>query len=141
MLSTLASDRKEVDSASPGVSKINVAGATSENDRNSSVGVIIRDATGIVTTACCKYLQGQYSVEEVEALAIECGLLLAREQKLPQIIVEYDALKAVQSITAAKTNGSLGHVYQGILNLLSSFSSWRIKHVKREYNRAAHELA
>ena len=84
MLSTLASDRKEVDSASPGVSKINVAGATSENDRNSSVGVIIRDATGTVTTACCKYLQGQYSGEEVEALAIECGLLLAREQKLPK---------------------------------------------------------
>ena len=96
------------------------------------MGVVIRDATGTVTAACCKYLQGQYSVEEVEALAIECGLLLAREQKLPQIIVEYDALTAVQSITAAETNGSLGHVYQGILNLLSSFSSRRIKHVKRD---------
>ena len=28
-----------------GVFKINVDGATSENDRNSSVGVVIRDAT------------------------------------------------------------------------------------------------
>uniref|UniRef100_A0A7N2N343 RNase H type-1 domain-containing protein n=1 Tax=Quercus lobata TaxID=97700 RepID=A0A7N2N343_QUELO len=66
--------------------KINVDGATSEIDRNSSVGVVIRDA-------------------------------------------------------AAETSGYLGHVYQGILSLLSSFSSWKIKHVKREYNRAAHELA
>ena len=39
---------------------------------------------------------------EVEALAIECGLLLAREQKLPQIIVESGALIAVQSITATE---------------------------------------
>ena len=78
---------------------------------------------------------------EVEALAIECGLLLAREQKLPQIIVESSALIAIQSITATEKNGSLGHVFQGILNLLSFFSSRRIKHVKREYNRVAHELA
>ena len=61
----------------------------------------------------------QYSVVEVEALTIECGLLLAREQKLPQIIVESGALIAVQSITATEKNGSLGHVFQGILNLLS----------------------
>ena len=40
----------------PGAFKINVNGATSENERNSSVGVVIRDATGIVHVACCKYL-------------------------------------------------------------------------------------
>ena len=39
-----------------GVFKINIDGATSENERNSSVGVVIRDATGIVHVACCKYL-------------------------------------------------------------------------------------
>ena len=40
----------------PGVFKINVDGATSENERNSSVGVVIRDTTGTVHVACCKYL-------------------------------------------------------------------------------------
>ena len=80
-------------------------------------------------------------MEEVKALAMECGLILAREKKLPQIILESNALTAINSVTVAKTNSNLGHVYQGILNLLSSFSSWRIKHVKREYNRAAHEIA
>ena len=47
------------------VFKINVDGATSKIDRNSSVGVVIRDATGNVHSACCRYIQGQYSVEEV----------------------------------------------------------------------------
>ena len=82
-------------------------------------------------------------MEEVEALAIECGLLLAKdkEQKLSQIILESDVLTTVTSVTTAKTSGCLGHVYQGICSLLSSFSSWKIKHVKRNYNRTAHELA
>ena len=141
MLSTLDSDRREVDSTSSGVFKINVDGATFENERNLSVGVVIRDATGTVHVACYKYLQGQYSVEAVEALAKDCGLILAREQKLPQIILESDALIDVNSVKTVETNGSLGHVYKGILNLLSSFSSWRINHVKKEYNIAAHELA
>ena len=40
----------------PGLFKINVDGATSENDRNSSVRVVIRDAAGNVHAVCCKYL-------------------------------------------------------------------------------------
>ena len=125
----------------PGSFKINVDGATSEDERNSSVGVVIRDVDGNVLAACCKYLQGQYSVEEVEALTVEYGLLLAKEQKLSHIILESDASIVVSNVTAAETSGRLGHVYQGIRGLLSSFSSWNIKHVKREYNKAAHMLA
>ena len=65
-------------------------------------------------------------MEEVEALAIECGLLLAKdkEQKLSQIILEFDVLTTVTSVTTVETSGCLGHVYQGICSLLSSFSSW-----------------
>ena len=107
----------------PVVFKINVDGATSEIDRNSSVGVVIRDAVGNVQAACCRYLQGQYSVEEVEALAMKCGLLLAKEHELSQIILESDGLTVVSNVTVAEISGYLGHVYQGILNLLSSFSS------------------
>ena len=78
--------------------KINVDGATSENERNSRVGVVIRDVNGNVIAACCNYLQGQYSVEEVEAPAMEWGLLLAKEYKLPHIILESDALTVVSNI-------------------------------------------
>ena len=105
------------------------------------MGVVIRDTIGTVHIACYKYLQGRYSMEEVEALAMEWSLIFAKEQKLSQIILELDSLTAVHSVIAAKTNGCLGHVYQGILSLLSSFSSWKIKHVKRDYNKTAHELA
>ena len=74
-------------------------------------------------------------------MAIERGLLLAKEYKLPDIILESDALNVVSNITAANSSVWLGHVYHGILGLLSSFSSWNAKHVKREYNKATHILA
>ena len=95
-----------------GVFKINVDSATSEVDRNSSVGMVIRDAAGKVHVACCKYLQGQYLVEEVEALAMECGLLLAKEHMLSQIVLESYALTVIANVTTAVTSGCLGHVYQ-----------------------------
>ena len=66
-----------------GVFKINVDGATSENDRNSSVGVVIRDEASNVHAACCKYLQGQYSVEEVEVLAME--FFLPKSKSYPKL--------------------------------------------------------
>ncbi|KAK7857949.1 hypothetical protein CFP56_015256 [Quercus suber] len=65
--------------------------------------------------ACGKFLQGQFSVLEVEALAVESGILLARS--------------------------SIDHLFQGIFALLNSFTSWKVNHVKRDYNRSAHELA
>ena len=80
-------------------------------------------------------------MEEVEALDMECGLLLAKVQMLPQIILESDAFTAVSSVLAAENDGCLGHIYQGILSLLASFSNWKIKHVRRDYNKATHVLA
>ena len=94
------------------------------------MGVVIRDATGTVHVACCKYLQGWYSVEEVEALAMEWGLILAKEQKLSQIILEFDSLIVVYSVIAAETNGYLGHVYQGIFRVrLDTTKNWKLKNI------------
>ncbi|KAL0007153.1 hypothetical protein SO802_008655 [Lithocarpus litseifolius] len=124
-----------------GVFKINVDGATSENGRNSSVGVIIRDSNGMTVVSCSNYLSGQFTALETEALAVECGILLAREMELAQVIIETDALSVVQSITTGETEGGIGHSYLGIIGLLNTLRSWKLKHLKRDYNRIAHELA
>ncbi|KAK9986840.1 hypothetical protein SO802_031791 [Lithocarpus litseifolius] len=57
--------------------KINVDGATSEDGRPLSVGVVIRDCRGMVVAASAKLLPAQYGVEVTEALAVEEGVLLA----------------------------------------------------------------
>ena len=63
--------------SSPRMFKINVDGPTSENGRNSSVGVIIRNSQGLLVATYSRYLFGQFTALEVEVLAVECGILFA----------------------------------------------------------------
>lgn len=72
---------------------------------------------------------------------MESRILLAYDLKIPQIIIESDAASTVNNINEKLVDGCLGNLYQGILALLKSFTSWKIKHLKMEYNRTAHELA
>ena len=79
-----------------GVFKINTDGATVDDGRRSSIGVVIRDSRGKVAAALCRVLPSCFSVDETKALAIEAGILLARELDLHQVIVESDSLPVVQ---------------------------------------------
>ena len=124
-----------------GVYKINVDGATSKRGRKSSIGVIIRDFKGEATAGLCRLLLGNFSVLEAETLAMEASILLAKDFGLQQIIIESDSLLPVQSISTKEVSRETGHIIQGILSNLECFSSWQIRHVKRDFNRVAHELA
>ena len=125
----------------PDVYKINVDGATASNGGCSSVGVVIRDCRGLVVAAACRVLNGVYGAAVTEALAVEEGIRLAKEMELHRIIVESDACVVVDAINQSNDNGEFGMVIHGSLDLLRSFRSWKIHHLKRDYNRAAHELA
>ena len=57
--------------------------------------MVVRNSDGMVIAAWSKYLNGLFSVMEVEALAIESDILLAKEVELPNIIIELDALLAI----------------------------------------------
>ena len=118
----------------PGVFKINVDGATSADGRLSSIGVVIRDRKGNTIAAMCKTLPSQHSSEGTEILAVENGVLLAKELELSQIYIELDALMVVQDIQAGNTNGSLGHLHQGINCILETFNCWKIQQLRREYH-------
>ena len=124
-----------------GVFKINTDGATTDDGRRSSIGVVIRDSKGEAAAALCRVLPGCFLVDEMEALAIEAGIMLARELDLHQVIVESDSLSVVHRILAKDFSGGLGHIVQGISGFLEEFRSWQVQHLKRDFNRVAHELA
>ena len=65
-----------------GVFKINTDGAAADDGRRSSIGVVIRDCRGQVVAALCRVLSGCFTVDETEVLAIEAGILLAKEMDL-----------------------------------------------------------
>ena len=124
-----------------GVFKINTDGATVGVGVLSSIGVIIRDCRGQAAAALCRVLPSCFTVDETEALAIEAGILLARELDLQQIIIESNSLAVVQRISSKDYSGGFGHIVNGIMNLLDGFAGWQIRHVKRDFNRVVHELA
>ena len=125
----------------PGYYKINVDGAIDESRRMSSVGVIIRDCEGRVVVARSKVLNAMYEAETIEAFAVEEGILLAYERGLNQVVIESDSLSVVQAINTNSIMEELGSIIQGIIGFLRAFGSWNLKHLKREFNRATHELA
>ena len=69
------------------------------------------------------------------------GVLLARYLHLPRVILESDALAAIQAINDKSTGSSSGHLIQEILQIRSSFESCTFQHICREFNQVAHELA
>jgi hypothetical protein len=56
-------------------------------------------------------------------------------------LLEGDALTAVKELTSMDWNGSRhGHIVEDTRGLLQFFHEWRVNHVKREGNMAAHGL-
>ena len=121
--------------------KINVDRAIADDGRRSSVGVVIRECKGIMVAARGVLLNASYDVETTEALANEPGTLLATKMKLPQVLIESDSLIVIQAMNSGSCHGIIGLVIHGILNLLNQFRSWKVLHLKRDYNKVAHELA
>lgn len=62
--------------------KINVDGAASEDSRQSSIRVIIRNCKRETIATMCTTLPGQYSSLETKTIVVEKGALLARELEL-----------------------------------------------------------
>ena len=72
---------------------------------------------------------------------MEQGVLLALELAIPNVIFESDAASVVQAVMHDPGGGETGHLIQEIQKAKSSFSSCSFQHVKRDYNKTAHELA
>ena len=124
-----------------GFHKVNMDGATYPDGSSSCIGVTIHDSIGHVTVALSKPLPAHYSLEIVEVLTLENGVILAHEMNISRVIFESDSLATAQSVVAMKLGGPLGHVISGIRSSLPHFCSWSLHHLKRDHNRVAHELA
>ena len=126
----------------PDYFKVNVAGASSiDGSGISGIGVIVRDEIGRVVAALCKALPVHYPAELTEFFALEHRVLLAQEMNISKVIFELDASSIIFAVSQAYYGGIMGHLVHSIQSVKSIFSCCSFSHVKRDYNRAAHELA
>ena len=96
---------------------------------------------GGVVAALCKALPLHYPAEWTELFALEHGVPLAQELNIAKVIFESDASSVISAVSQACSGGIMGHLVQSIQSARSSFSCCSFHQVKRDYNRAAHELA
>ena len=84
---------------------------------------------------------GDYGAAVTETFVVDEGIQLAMEMELQRIIMESNSVGVAEVINESNCSGEFGMVIQGSLQLLQFFRGWEVRHLKRDYNRAVHELA
>ncbi|XP_075661709.1 uncharacterized protein LOC142631428 [Castanea sativa] len=108
-----------------GVYKINVDGAVFIGLKSCGIRVVIRNKGGQIIGALSKNLPLPLGALEVEAIAMEEGLTLARDLGLWEVELESDAQVVVKAVTRAESGpSSIMKVVEGIRMGLSSFRFW-----------------
>ncbi|KAL0012711.1 hypothetical protein SO802_007819 [Lithocarpus litseifolius] len=72
---------------------------------------------------------------------MEHGILLAQEMQLTHVIFESDASNVIDTINDSALGSSVGHIIQDIIQAKASFVFCSFRHLIRDFNYAAHELA
>ena len=125
-----------------GFYKINVDGAVFKKLGCCGVGAVIRNKYGQLMGAMRKKCDFPLKALEMEAKAIEEGIIFARELSLKKVIMESDAQVVVKSLSKkSMAPSSIIMVIEGAKMSLRGFDSWVVKHICRNKNSAAHIMA
>lgn len=123
--------------------KLNVDGAIFSSSQLVGVEAVIRDNEGRVTAALSKHLSLPLGSLEVEAKAMEEGVIFAQDGSIQEVIVECDS-----QIVANALNGeseppiAISNILRGFAISFKSLDKQKlISHVKRQGNWSAHILA
>lgn len=114
-----------------GIYKINCDAALFGGNRV-GLGGVVRDHTGEVMLATCELLEGEFLVEEVEALAARHTLQTAMQAGLRNVVIETDNLKLHTHLKKGhRENSSFGGLVADIIKLAKSCISCSFSHVCR----------
>nr|POF09674.1 hypothetical protein CFP56_10852 [Quercus suber] len=97
--------------------------------------------TRITNGAFNKLLPSVFLAPTTKALALLQGVLFATEMGSTRVIFESDDLALIQAVNSNENKGDLGHILQDIRSQALDFNWSTFQHLKKDGNRAAHELA
>ena len=125
-----------------GVVKINWDAAVDERIGSVGLGTIARDHEGRVLAMHCSTCKHIYNPTTAETLVSWKAVVLGVQLGVIYLEVEGDAKEVVNGLNCAShCLGRKRPVLNDIKTLLQSFNTWKVTHVNRGTNGAAHTLA
>jgi ribonuclease HI len=125
-----------------GTYKVNWDAAVDSVNGRMGIGIVVRDYEGHVIAARSVTIMGNLEPIAAEALAAFQATNFSKDLGLQHIILEGDALQVVKAVNCPSRNWSrFGQLVEDTRMVIHSFSSWRVSHISRVANSAAHGLA
>ena len=122
--------------------KVNFDGAIFREEKKVGVRVIIRDQQGRVLASMANNFPLAFSVYAVEVFAAKEALKFALGLGLSTIILEGDSKHTIDSVMCEDVSlADIGHLIEEAKLYGRQFNVIEYRHVKREGNRAAHNIA
>ncbi|KAK3204144.1 hypothetical protein Dsin_018190 [Dipteronia sinensis] len=119
-----------------------VSSCSSLGGNSFGIGAVIRDFEGKVVLALSKFVQGCFSVEVCEALALREGLSLAKQHGLFIGWAEVDASSVAAGVNSSESSrGVACFVFDDIATLCKEVRVSECKAISRCGNGVAHNLA
>ena len=116
-----------------GYYKVNIDGAVFSDRKQAGAGVLIRDSTGEVVAALSKKWKWSLGAIEVEAKALEVGVIFAKDVGIRDAEFESDSLLVCNALQGLGLPPALVvTVLVGIMDQVSHFRQWKFTHTKRQ---------
>jgi ribonuclease HI len=116
--------------------------AISQAENIVGIGVIIRDGQGNVIAALSQQVKSMHDPVTTEAIAARRAVEFCIEVGVQEVIFEGDSMLVVKAIQDSQPNWfPYGQIIDDIKWVMGSLRRWKIRHVKRDANKAAHELS
>jgi ribonuclease HI len=120
----------------------NIDASYDDNNGCGSTGAIIRDSSGEMITSTNNYIPQLVDALMMEAYALKEGMMLAEYIGGNRLIVQSDCMEVVEIIkNGGFMRNSAAAIYDECNIVWGGFQEISIKHLSREANQVAHELA
>lgn len=122
--------------------KLNIDTAFDAVSGAKACGAVARNEHGVPFFSMGRKIDQCQTAEEAEGLALGCGLRELSKLFNGSILVESDRLSLVKAVSpGAKNQTSLFPIIADIKEILSSFRSYQVGWISRDWNMLAHNLA
>ena len=122
--------------------KVNYDGAIFSQQEKASVGVVIKNAKGVVMASMSQQVPLPATVAQVEALALRRATKFTLELGITKAIFEGDSKTICRELNDPIPSRTLhGHLLQDVKSLSNSFQFVGFSHVRRQGNTVTYALA